>query len=799
MGVVYEAEQEQPRRSVALKVIRTAFATPELLRRFELESEALARLHHPGIAQVYEAGTANTGFGPQPFFAMELISRGQPLTTYANSRQLNVRQRLELMAGVCDAVHHAHQRGIIHRDLKPGNILVDESGQPKILDFGVARITDGDAQATRHTDSGQVIGTLGYMSPEQALADPHELDTRSDVYSLGVILYELLAGQLPYEISGRPFHEALQAIRVQDPASLSSINRIYRGDIETIVGKALEKEKTRRYPSASGLASDIRRYLNNEPVTARPPSASYQLQKFARRHKAFVAGLAAVFAVLILGIVVSTLQAQRARRAEQAAIEERNRAVAAEATATAISEFLQNDVLAQASANNQASPDIKPDPDLKVRTALDRAAERIQGKFDKQPLVEASIRETVATAYHDLGLFPQAEQHLARAFDLRRKTLGDDAQITLGTMSSLAETYLAQGKLALAEPLLLQAVSGLSRVVGNEHQDTLDAKQNLAEVFNQQGNYDKSTEMLTEILEVQRRTLGEESPITINTMNSVAVMYTVQGKYQPAEELRTKVLELQERVLGSEHPRTLMGMNNLGALLLRQGKLAQSEALYVRLLDSQRRVLGENHPSTLTSMSNLTIVYRAQSKYAEAERIAIRTLDVRTRVLGAEHPDTLTSLNNLASVYRDEKKYSDAVPLYAKLAPSMLRVLGETHPNALLTLANLADIYELDGRHVQAETVARDALARYEKASPESWTRFFVQNILGASLSGQRKFAEAEPLLLSGYEGMKKREAAMTAIDQFRMDRAGNRIVQLYRDWGKPDRAAEWASRLKNK
>lgn len=323
MGAVYEAEQEHPRRTVALKVIKPGMASPELLRRFEQEAQALGRLQHPGIAQIYEAGTADAGFGPQPYFAMEFI-QGKTLREYADQHRLSARARLEMMAKVAEAVHHAHQRGLIHRDLKPGNIMVDETGQPKILDFGVARVTDSDAHATMQTDLGQLVGTLAYMSPEQVLADPLELDTRSDVYALGVILYELLAARLPYDIS-RKLHEALLAIREEDPARLSSINRMYRGDIETIAAKALEKDKTRRYSSAMELSADIRHYLNDEPIVARPPSLGYQLQKFSRRHKALVGGVVAVFVVLIAGIVVSTSQMIRAQGAEKDAFEERDK------------------------------------------------------------------------------------------------------------------------------------------------------------------------------------------------------------------------------------------------------------------------------------------------------------------------------------------------------------------------------------------------------------------------------------------------------------------------------------------
>jgi eukaryotic-like serine/threonine-protein kinase len=293
------------------------------------------------------------------------------------------------MIAVCEAVEHAHQRGIIHRDLKPANILVDETGQPKILDFGLARATDADAQATRQTDIGQLLGTLAYMSPEQVLADPLSLDTRSDVYALGVILYELLAQKMPYALSNL-LHEALQTIRLAEPQKLSSINRSYRGDIETIVSMALEKDKERRYPSAAALAGDIRRYLHDEPIVARPASATYQLQKFARRHKALVVGIGAVFIVLVLGVIASTWEAIQARRAETEAVKAEKKAQQETETAQAVSDFLRNDLLAQAGPSGQSGPNSKPDPDIKVRTALDRAAAKIDGKFGKQPELESA-------------------------------------------------------------------------------------------------------------------------------------------------------------------------------------------------------------------------------------------------------------------------------------------------------------------------------------------------------------------------------------------------------------------------
>jgi tetratricopeptide (TPR) repeat protein/predicted Ser/Thr protein kinase len=774
MGAVYEAEQEHPRRRVALKVIKPGLAGPELLHRFERESQALGRLQHPGIAQIYEAGTANTAFGVQPFFAMEFID-GSTLLDYANANTLKTRPRLKLMAQVAEAVHHAHQRGIIHRDLKPRNILVTTTGQPKILDFGVARATDADAHATRQTDVGQLIGTLAYMSPEQVLADPLELDTRSDVYALGVILYQLLAGHLPYNVD-RKLHEAVQAIRDEEPTRLGSINRLYRGDIETIVAKALEKDKARRYASASDLAADIWRNLDDEAIIARPASAMYQLQKLARRHKAFVTGVAAVFVVLVAGIVASAWQATRATRAErsavlardravhaeektrverdrataaehtatterdralsaeQAATSERNRAVSAEAravhdrnvalvekrradteaaTAKAITDFLQGDVLAQASVSAQARPDTKADPDLKVRTALDRAAARIAGKFDAQPVVEASVRQTIGNTYKALGLYPEAQRQFELTLELQDRALGTDHPERLSTVNNLAEVYWNEGKYAEAKPLFEATLEARRRVMGEAHRDTL------------------------------------------TTMNDLAALHGSQGRYAEAEPLYTKALEGMRRVLGADHPDTLGTMNNLAMLYRTRGKLAQAEPLYAAALDGRRRVLGEEHPDTLSTMNNLAVLYWTQGKVAQAESLFMRALEGMRRVLGDAHPETLRSMSNMATVYQLQGKPAQAEPLYTTILEVQRRVLGESHPDTLTSMSNLALTY-----------------------------------------MSQRKYAEAEPLLLSAYQGMLQRQATTPVESRPALKEAGLRIVQLYQNWSKPEKAAEWMAKL---
>jgi len=321
MGIVYLAEQEQPRRRVAVKVLRPGAISSQALRRFELEAQVLGQLQHPGIAHIYEARTTGAGVDRRSYFAMEYVD-GVPLTTYASREELGTRSRLALIAGVCDAVHHAHQKGVIHRDLKPGNILVDTSGQPKILDFGVARATDADVQTVSlQTDVGQLIGTIPYMSPEQVTGVSRDLDIRSDVYALGVMTYELLAGKLPHDVRERSIPEAARMIREDEPATLSSINPHLRGDVETIVAKALEKEKDRRYSSAAELVADIRRYLQDEPISARPASATYQLRKFARRNRGLVLGMGVAVIALIAGSVIALWQAVEARAAQRIAEE----------------------------------------------------------------------------------------------------------------------------------------------------------------------------------------------------------------------------------------------------------------------------------------------------------------------------------------------------------------------------------------------------------------------------------------------------------------------------------------------
>ena len=523
MGVVYEAEQDAPRRTVALKIIRPGLATPAIVRRFTQEAHALGLLQHPGIAQIYEASSADSPFGPQPYFAMEFV-RGETLRVYLDQRAPRLTERLELLTRICDAVDHAHQHGIIHRDLKPANILVDESGQPKILDFGVARLTDSDAQADTTDGSGATGGDIGVHEPGAGAGRPRwNSSTRSDVYALGVILpMNCCLDVSPITISHK-LHEAVKTIQEEEPKRLSSgISKIYRGDVETIVAKALEKEKTRRYGSAAALSTDIRRHLHNEPITARPPTTLYQLQKFSRRHRAVVVGTVAVLLALVAGIVATTREALRARTAEQTAR-------SAQQTTEAVNDFLRNDLLAYASAHAQAGPSVAPDPELKVRTALDRAAARIEGKFAAQPLVEAAIRHTIGRTYVDLGIYQEAQPHIERALALRRSALGDGAE-TVDTMYDLSNLLLQQGKYADAEPQLRTVVDVRRRLLGEQHADTLAAASALGLVYAAQGKLEPAEPLLASAVEGFRRIRGDDDPQTIRLDGKSGVRVRPSGE-----------------------------------------------------------------------------------------------------------------------------------------------------------------------------------------------------------------------------------------------------------------------------
>ncbi|HTS47699.1 MAG TPA: serine/threonine-protein kinase [Bryobacteraceae bacterium] len=819
MGVVYEAEQDHPHRTVALKLLKAGLARPELLRRFERESEALGRLQHPGIAQIFEAGTADTDLGRQPYFAMELV-RGSSLLEYARSQALNTRQRLELMARICDAVQHAHQRGIIHRDLKPNNIPVDQSGQPKILDFGVARIVDHDTESTSQTNVGDLIGTLAYMSPEQVLGDSLEIDARSDIYSLGLVAYELLAGRQPYQVS-RNVVESARVIREEQGPLLGAVNRSLRGDVETIVQKAIEKDKARRYTSAAEFGADIRRYLNDEPIVARPLSTGYQLRKFATRHKSLMGAVAAVFLALVAAVLVSARAAIRAsiaqheavaardqairasqdanrqrQRAEQErnhALEETRRADTEAATAKAVNDFLQNDLLAKASVQNQATPDNKPDPDLKVRTTLDRAAARIAGRRDFPPAVEAAVRDTIGNAYMNLALLAEAEPQLERALELRRRVQGPDDRETQLTAQSLADVYIQLGKYEKAEPLVNKEVEVLQRGRGENDPATLAALGQLVNLMaERRGDFSRAEILAARVLDLSVRTHGPEAPETVKAMNSLATEYTNDGKYAQAEPLYKKAIELHRRQLGPDHPDTLTNINNLGVIYRQEGKYAEAEIEIKTALEARRRLEGDQHLDTIASMNSLALLYQAEGKYDAAETLFQQTLETSRKALGPEQQNTLSMMNNLADLYARQGRRAEAEVMYRQVLEVRRRVLVPEHPRIARVLASLGELKLEQQNYDEAEAFLGQALQIRDKATPNAWERYYAQSLLGAALAGERKYAEAEPLLLSGYRGLQQRRDFMPFENRGNVQRARQQILRLYEQWGKAEQATNW-------
>jgi eukaryotic-like serine/threonine-protein kinase len=658
MGEVWLAEQKEPvRRRVALKLILAGMNTREVMARFESERQALALMEHPAIARVLDAGATEQGM---PFFVMEYVA-GVRITAYCDNHRLSTRQRLELFVHVCEGVQHAHQKAIIHRDLKPSNILVTEvDGRPvpKIIDFGVAKALEQKLTAdTLYTRIGTLVGTPEYMSPEQASFSDEGIDTRSDIYSLGIIFYELLAGAPPLQLRKTSLDQFLKKlreddvpkpstrIRTQDAAASTeaarrrrtvpaTLVRQIRGELDAIALKALEKDRSRRYASASDFAADIGRYLTNQPVEAVAPSFAYRARKFARRYRLGLITASAFALVLIVATAVSIVQSIRARR--QAAVAE------------AVNDFLQNDLLSQASAEAQVERGIKPDPNITVRTVLDRAAQKINGKFATQPEVEVALRNTMGSAYIDLGLYPEARKQLERALELGRRTLGTDNPATLTAEHDLGLVAGEQGRYEEAEALDRQALDGQRRVLGPKSLNTLRAMSNLATAYMKEGKFADAEKLYLQTLAIENEVLGPDNPDRVRSMNDLADIYMDEEKYAQAETLLSEALAIDERVDGPDHPDTLVTMLNLGNAELYQGKTGQSEKLHKQALEIAKRVLGPAHPRTLTTMVALGNDYMEEGKYNAAEALDLQALEIAKRVQGPEDVVTATIKYNMA-------------------------------------------------------------------------------------------------------------------------------------------------------
>lgn len=674
MGIVFEAEQQHPKRKVAVKIVRGGqFVDESRVRMFQREADTLARLEHPNIAAIHESGRTDDG---QHFFAMELV-QGKTLNEFLEDRprvidRQELRFRLGLMRKIAEAVHYAHLRGVIHRDLKPSNIIVgedatsEESGstitglrlpQIKILDFGLARITEGDvAASTVHTEVGVIKGTLAYMSPEQAQGHPDEIDVRTDVYSLGMMLYELLAGRRPYDVEATSVVEAVRVISEETPRPLKQVWRGGRRldpDIETIVGKALEKQRARRYGSAAEFATDIERFLTDQPILASPPSTAYRAAKFVRRHQMGVSVAAVGLLVLLVFAATMTVQATRiARERDQTRLEA--------ATANQALEFLTG--LFEVSNPSEARGN-----SITAREILDRGAEEIEESLADQPVAQARLMSTMGEVYLGLGLHSAAEPLLVRSVEIRRRELGDDHPVTLESINKVGAMYHYQGKLDEAEAYLREALETRRRELGDDDPSTLMSVNNMAALIQQRGKLDEAEPYRREAMQGYRRTLGDDHEYTLAAINNMGYLFYAQGRLEEAEVHFKQAMEGYRRVLGDDHPSALSSINNVGVLLLRLQKLDEAELYLLEALAGYRRVLGDDHFRTARAMGNLGKLYTSQERHDEAEAAFLEAHGILARTVGADNRDTQKIIAKLADLYDAGDKPDQADSWRAKL------------------------------------------------------------------------------------------------------------------------------------
>jgi hypothetical protein len=813
MGEVWLAEQKEPvRRRVALKLVKAGMNSREVIARFESERQALALMDHPAIAKVFDAGATPQG---APYFVMEYVA-GVPITTYCDNHRLSTRDRLELFMHVCEGVQHAHQKAIIHRDLKPSNILVTEVDghpAPKIIDFGVAKaLTQKLTAATMFTRVGAMIGTPEYMSPEQALSSGEDIDTRTDVYSLGIIFYELLAGAPPLDLCKVALDEFLRRLREEDPQKPSikirsqdpatstdiarkrqteppALSKQLHGDLDSIALKALEKERSRRYSSPSDLAEDIGRYLRNEAVLAVPPSAAYRARKFARRYRAALATLCAFVLVLIVAAGVSIRQSLIANK-------QRERADAEAAIAKAVNQFLQEDLLSQANPEQQGGAGARPDPEVKARTLLDRAAAVAGKRFAKQPLVEAAVEHTIGKSYLGLGLYPLAEIHLRRAYELTAAHRGADDPQTLDLLMMVSEVAVQQNKYAEAVATAKTVFERETRRLGPEHPQTTVAMQNLASLYFQNNQYAEAEPLAKKAIEIQSRRDGYDDIHTLDSSDTLAAIYIREGRYAEARALLAKGLESYRRLYGPDHPFTGREMFGLGKVLEGEGNYAEAEKVLLQVVALYRRAYGARHPNTLYAVSHLGQNYVEEGKAAQGTSLLEQNLTDSRATFGPGASDTYYAESALAWAYDAQGELARAAQMWQHALEGYRRLGSDEEAAAADTSELLGQNLTRQRKFAQAEPLIQQALAFREKGDRDNWAFFRAQAFWGASLAGLRRYAEADPLLVSGYEGLRQR-APRTPAKQHKWIRStGEQLVQLYTQWPKPEQAAQWRAKL---
>ena len=722
MGIVYEAEQTDPvRRRVALKILKLGMDTKQVLARFEAERQALAVMEHPNIAKVLDAGATENG---RPYFAMELV-HGVRLTDYCNQNRLPVRQRLELFIPVCQAIQHAHQKGVIHRDLKPSNVLVTErNGEPvpTVIDFGIAKaISQRLTERTLVTEYGQAIGTPAYMSPEQAEMSGMDVDTRTDVYSLGVVLYELLVGRLPLDpeqIGVNAFiarlvmremehrtpsdefsnpGDEVRSIAKERRADPTTLRRELQRDLDWIVMKAMETDRNRRYDTVNGLAMDIRRHLNDEPVFARPPSARYRLVKFVRRNRTAVAASVVVAVSLVAGATAATVGMVRATRAETAT------ALEAEA-AQEVSDFLVE-------LFGVSNPSEARGNTVTAREILDEGANRITEQLADQPVLQARLLATIGTVYRRMGLLDRALPLLEQALALREQELGPNHTDVAASVVDLARFHTARGNFAKAETLAVRALAINERALDPGHPTVAATVSTLGGIYFNQGKYDEAEPLWQRAAAIYERIHGAEHALVAGQISNLGGLRMRQGRLEDAAPLLERALEIRERVLEQDHPDLAASLLNLGVLYWFLGRYAEAEPLYVRTLDIFERTLGPEHPKTASALNNLGETYWALERYADAEPLFLQALAIKEKILDPDHPDIASTLNGLANLHRDQRRYADAEAEYRRALRIRERALGPNAARVAGTLEDYGKMLRAAGRVAEAEPIEARAAA----------------------------------------------------------------------------------------
>jgi serine/threonine protein kinase/tetratricopeptide (TPR) repeat protein len=849
-AVVYLAEQAQPvRRRVALKIVKLGMDTREVIARFEAERQALALMDHVNVARVFEGGATASG---RPYFVMEYVA-GTPITEHCDRERSNLRERLELFIQVCKAVQHAHHKAIIHRDIKPSNVLVagrEHESVVKVIDFGVAKaVAHRLTEKTIYTLQGQLVGTPMYMSPEQAEKSGDDIDTRSDVYSLGVLLYELITGFLPFDPasfrsaglaeiqriireeeapkpSSRMSHAdgrsvALARNRRFEPKSLA---RELRGDLDWITLKALEKERSRRYDSPRDLADDIRRYLDNRTVLASPPSLGYRAGKFARRHAIAVVAASIGGLLLVSFVVAMVIQARRvaierdvARRAqaELARVVEfqadRLGEIDAQAMGARLRHELQTEVrtalenaglteadISQQTASLARSLDQANFTNLALHTLeaniFTPALEAVGKTFADQPLVQAKLLQSLAVEMREAGLLEAALAPLEEAVALYRRGLGDQHPNTLAAINDLGDELHNLGQYADAESAYREALQGRHRVLGPEHPDTILSIGDVGLALKAQGKFDEAEASYRQALQALRRVRGDDHPETLTALNNMASLLKQQGRLDESEVYFREALSGKRRALGDDDRSTLITRSNLGHTLLLQSKLEGAEPHLGEALAGMQRVLGDEHPHTLITLLNVGSLLRQQGRLEEAERTLGEVLEASTDVLGSGHGVTVTTLFELGRVKHARTELAEAESYLRRAVEAGRRGLGPDHPRTLRALDQLAAVSLDQGRHQEAAQLLEATLSiRIRDTGEDHWETAWTRSLLGAASTGLERYEEAESHLRAGYAGLDAAAGAHERSQKLEVTRT--RLQTLYQAWGKPEKAARWRAK----